>query len=105
MKSAATPDFVREPIGDLPRPFGILTLRTQESIFLTTVIAQLGLASRLLHVFATADMIIKVKEPQPAEISLLREGQVLFTYLHLAADKAQAAVCFAQVPFASPTKP
>ena len=31
-------------------------------------------------------MIVKVKEPQPAEIPLLREGQVLFTYLHLAAD-------------------
>ncbi|PWB52643.1 MAG: alanine dehydrogenase [Nitrosomonadales bacterium] len=31
-------------------------------------------------------MVIKVKEPQPAEIGLLREGQILFTYLHLAAD-------------------
>lgn len=38
-------------------------------------------------VFATADMIIKVKEPQPDEISMLRPGQILFTYLHLAADK------------------
>ena len=34
--------------------------------------------------------MVKVKEPQPQEISLLRKGQVLFTYLHLAADKAQA---------------
>ena len=41
------------------------------------------------EVFAAADLIVKVKEPQPAEIALLREGQVLFTYLHLAADKAQ----------------
>ena len=40
-------------------------------------------------VFATAEMIVKVKEPQPPEIALLRRGQVLFTYLHLAADKAQ----------------
>ncbi len=40
-------------------------------------------------VFAAADLVVKVKEPQPAEINLLREGQVLFTYLHLAADKAQ----------------
>ncbi len=40
-------------------------------------------------VFAEADMIVKVKEPQPAEIALLRQGQVLFTYLHLAADKGQ----------------
>jgi len=34
-------------------------------------------------------MVVKVKEPQPNEIDLLREGQVLFTYLHLAADRAQ----------------
>ncbi len=40
-------------------------------------------------VFARADMIVKVKEPQPAEIARLRRGQVLFTYLHLAADRAQ----------------
>jgi alanine dehydrogenase len=40
-------------------------------------------------VFAAADMIVKVKEPQPAEIAALRKGQILFTYLHLAADKAQ----------------
>lgn len=41
------------------------------------------------EVFAAADMIVKVKEPQPSEIAALRPGQVLFTYLHLAADKAQ----------------
>jgi len=39
-------------------------------------------------VFARADMIVKVKEPLPAEFPLLREGQILFTYLHLAASKA-----------------
>src|SRR6516162_5938755 len=38
-------------------------------------------------VFAAAETIVKVKEPQPEEVSALREGQVLFTYLHLAADK------------------
>src|SRR3981189_3341536 len=38
-------------------------------------------------VFARADMIVKVKEPLPAEFSLLRKGQILFTYLHLAASK------------------
>jgi len=38
-------------------------------------------------VFETADMIVKVKEPQPSEFSMLRPGQILFTYLHLAADK------------------
>jgi alanine dehydrogenase len=38
-------------------------------------------------VFAAADMIVKVKEPQPEEYERFREGQVLFTYLHLAADE------------------
>jgi alanine dehydrogenase len=41
------------------------------------------------HVFAAAEMIVKVKEPQPTEIALLRPGQILFTYLHLAADRHQ----------------
>jgi len=40
-------------------------------------------------VFAEAEMVVKVKEPQPAEIAMLRDGQVLFTYLHLAPDTAQ----------------
>jgi alanine dehydrogenase len=40
-------------------------------------------------VFATSEMVVKVKEPQPQECARLRSGQVLFTYLHLAADKAQ----------------
>jgi alanine dehydrogenase len=39
-------------------------------------------------VFAQADMILKVKEPQPQEYERFRPGQVLFTYLHLAADEA-----------------
>ncbi|MEP6776888.1 MAG: alanine dehydrogenase [Chthoniobacterales bacterium] len=39
-------------------------------------------------IFAKADMIVKVKEPLKAEYSLLRKGQILFTYLHLAASKA-----------------
>ncbi len=41
------------------------------------------------EIFATADMIVKVKEPQPVERRMLREGQVLFTYLHLAPDPEQ----------------
>ena len=41
------------------------------------------------EVFARADMIVKVKEPQPSEIGMLRPGQVLFTYLHLAPDPDQ----------------
>ncbi|HEY1172474.1 MAG TPA: alanine dehydrogenase [Verrucomicrobiae bacterium] len=38
-------------------------------------------------VFRQAELIVKVKEPQPSEIPLLRKGQMLFTYLHLAASK------------------
>jgi len=40
-------------------------------------------------IFAKADMIVKVKEPQPKECKMLREGQILFTYLHLAPDPTQ----------------
>ncbi|MBA4049090.1 MAG: alanine dehydrogenase [Sphingomonas sp.] len=42
------------------------------------------------EVFAAADMIVKVKEPQPVEIAMLEARHTLFTYLHLAADKPQA---------------
>jgi len=41
------------------------------------------------EIFDQADMIVKVKEPQPVECTMLRPNQVLFTYLHLAADKEQ----------------
>lgn len=54
------------------------------------------------EIFARADMIVKVKEPQPVEIARLRAGQILYTYLHLAPDLAQTegliasgAVCIA----------
>lgn len=54
------------------------------------------------EVFASADMIVKVKEPQPVEIKRLRKDQVLFTYLHLAPDPEQTkrlldsgAICIA----------
>ncbi|CAD9221603.1 Alanine dehydrogenase [Burkholderia cenocepacia] len=43
------------------------------------------------EIFARADMIIKVKEPQPTECAMLRRGQILYTYLHLAPDPDQAA--------------
>lgn len=42
------------------------------------------------EVFASSDMIVKVKEPQPSEWVQLRENQILFTYLHLAPDPDQA---------------
>ena len=54
------------------------------------------------EVFAKADMVVKVKEPQVAERKMMREGQVLFTYLHLAPDPEQTkdlvgsgAICIA----------
>jgi alanine dehydrogenase len=53
-------------------------------------------------IFANSDMIVKVKEPQPQEYKMLRNGQILFTYLHLAADSEEAqalmksgAICIA----------
>jgi alanine dehydrogenase len=48
-----------------------------------------GILARAGDVFAVAELIVKVKEPQPEEIRALREDQLLFTYLHLAADAAQ----------------
>jgi alanine dehydrogenase len=45
------------------------------------------IVSTAAEVFAQADMIIKVKEPQPQEIKMLRPGQIAFTYFHLAADR------------------
>lgn len=60
-------------------------------------------------VFAQADMIVKVKEPLAEERALLREGQILFTYLHLAPDMPQTqdliksgAICIAYETVTSP---
>ncbi|MGB3541248.1 MAG: alanine dehydrogenase [Mesorhizobium sp.] len=46
-------------------------------------------AKTAVEVFSKADMIVKVKEPQPGEWTQLREGQILYTYLHLAPDPEQ----------------
>lgn len=48
------------------------------------------IAPSAAEVFARADMIVKIKEPQPDECQMLKTGQLLFTYLHLAADPRQA---------------
>ena len=60
------------------------------------------IAKTAADVFARADMIVKVKEPQAVERAMLRPGQILYTYLHLAPDPAQTkdliksgAVCIA----------
>lgn len=48
------------------------------------------IAATAAEIFASCDMIVKVKEPQPSEWIQLRRGQLLFTYLHLAPDPEQA---------------
>ncbi|MEP6147206.1 MAG: alanine dehydrogenase, partial [Nisaea sp.] len=53
------------------------------------VAAGAKIAETAKEVFAKADMIVKVKEPQAIECEMLRDGQILFTYLHLAPDLAQ----------------
>ena len=66
------------------------------------VAAGAEILSTAAEVFAQAEMIVKVKEPQAVERAMLREGQILFTYLHLAPDLAQTedlvkskAICIA----------
>lgn len=61
------------------------------------------------EIFARADMIVKVKEPQAKERKMLRPGQILYTYLHLAPDPAQTkdlvasgAICIAYETVTSP---
>jgi len=61
------------------------------------------------EIFAKADLLVKVKEPQAAERAMLREGQTLYTYLHLAPDPEQTrdlvksgAVCIAYETVTSP---
>ncbi|MDP1656929.1 MAG: alanine dehydrogenase [Hylemonella sp.] len=67
------------------------------------------LALDAASVFAQAELIIKVKEPQPSELSMLRPGQMLYTYLHLAPDPAltaalvnSGAVCIAYETITGP---
>ncbi|WP_068546335.1 alanine dehydrogenase [Thalassotalea crassostreae] len=66
------------------------------------VAAGASILATAAEVFAKAEMIVKVKEPQAVERAMLREGQILFTYLHLAPDLAQTedlvkskAICIA----------
>jgi alanine dehydrogenase len=50
------------------------------------IAAGASIAGSAKDIYGKADMIVKVKEPQPQEFALLRENQILFTYLHLAAE-------------------
>jgi alanine dehydrogenase len=68
-----------------------------------------SLAADAASIFAKADMIVKVKEPQPAECAMLRPGQILYTYLHLAPDPEQTkalvksgAICIAYETITGP---
>ena len=53
------------------------------------IVAGAEIVTTAEEIFARGDMIIKVKEPQPQECRMLREGQILYTYLHLAPDPDQ----------------
>jgi len=73
------------------------------------VAAGASIAATAADVFAQAEMMVKVKEPQAIERAMLREGQLLFTYLHLAPDAAQTedlvksgATCIAYETITSP---
>jgi alanine dehydrogenase len=68
------------------------------------------IAAMAVDVYGGCDMIVKVKEPQPSERKLLRPGQILFTYLHLAPDREQTndlvasnAVCIGYETVTSPS--
>lgn len=67
------------------------------------------LAANAAEVFAASEMIVKVKEPQPQECAMLRPGQILYTYLHLAPDPEQTealiksgAICIAYETITGP---
>jgi len=87
-----TPAGVRELVHDGHEV--IVETKAGEGIGMSNadyVAAGAKVVNKAEDVFAAADMIIKVKEPQLNECAMLRPDQVLFTYLHLAADPEQAA--------------
>jgi len=108
-------------VGLTPAGVRELTSHGHEVVVQTAAGAEIGLsddAYRLAgasvvdtaqEVFATAEMIVKVKEPQPEECAMLRAGQILYTYLHLAPDPEQTralieskAVCIAYETITGP---
>ena len=90
-------------VGLTPASVRELTLRGHKVLVQTSAGAGIGLSDEeylaagaelapdAASVFAACDMIVKVKEPQPQECAMLRPGQVLYTYLHLAPDPEQTA--------------
>jgi len=55
------------------------------------IAAGASIGTSAADIFSSVDMIVKVKEPQPDECKMLRQGQILYTYLHLAPDPNQTA--------------
>ncbi len=86
-----TPEAVRELVH---RGHGVLVQRSAglgiDADDASYEAAGARMAADAHMVYAQADMVVKVKEPQPGECRMLRAGQVLFTYLHLAPDPQQA---------------
>lgn len=94
-------------VGLTPASVRELTLRGHQVIVQTNAGAEIGLSDAQYtaagatlidtakEIFARADMIVKVKEPQPGECAMLRKGQILYTYLHLAPDPEQTAALIA----------
>ncbi|KQV51219.1 MULTISPECIES: alanine dehydrogenase [unclassified Duganella] len=101
-------------VGLTPASVKELTLRGHQVLVQHNAGAAIGLTDEMYvgsgatiiptaeEIFAKAEMIVKVKEPQPQECAMLRENQILYTYLHLAPDPEQTralvksgAVCIA----------
>jgi alanine dehydrogenase len=94
-------------VGLTPASVRELTLRGHKVIVQKNAGTEIGLSDQQYaaagatlvdtaqEIFARAEMIIKVKEPQPGECAMLREGQILYTYLHLAPDPEQTAALIA----------
>lgn len=85
-----TPSAVREYVANghqvlVERDGGLAIGFTNEDYEL----AGARIADTAEEIFASAEMIVKVKEPQPHECKMMREGQILYTYLHLAPDPEQ----------------
>ncbi|WEF30855.1 alanine dehydrogenase [Pseudoduganella chitinolytica] len=108
-------------VGLTPASVKELTLRGHQVLVQQNAGAAIGLADEMYtasgativatpaEIFERADMIVKVKEPQPGECAMLRPGQILYTYLHLAPDPEQTkalvasgAVCIAYETITGP---
>ena len=90
-------------VGLTPSSVRELTLHGHQVLVQKNAGAEIGLSNQQYEaagasivdsageIFARAEMIVKVKEPQPEECAMLRNGQILYTYLHLAPDPQQTA--------------